>query len=80
MYGILYRIREEHINGQISYGIEIWEDGVQIEYIPKVFIEKKHAEKLVDTCNEHQVFPIHIHDIIADMYFEIKNAAKTSHL
>ena len=46
MYGILYRIREEYINEQISYGIDIWENGVQTEYIPNVFTEKKYAEKL----------------------------------
>lgn len=80
MDDIIYRIREEYTSEQISYGVEIWENSVQIEYIPNVFTEKEYAERLVDNCNKYQASPIHIYDIIENMYFEIKNTANPSPL
>jgi len=71
MNEIFYRIREDRENGQTSYGVEVWENNVLTEYIPNVFTEKGHAEKLVNTCNSYKVPSIHIRDIIENMYFEI---------
>lgn len=71
---IIYQIREENTKEEKSYGIEIIKNGVQIKYLPNVFNEKAHAEKLVETCNKYEISPIHILDIIDDMYYDIRQS------
>lgn len=56
---------------QISYEIEVIEGGKTVQCIPTKFTEEKHAKEFVNICNENEVEPIHILDIMDDMLYDI---------
>ncbi len=72
MQNIIYRFRKN--SRQKTYGIEIVEEGEPVQYIPDVFKKRRHIKKLVHICNKHDVSPMHIHDVIEDMKYEMNMA------
>ena len=40
-----------------------------IEWIPDVFLDKNEAERFVKVCNDLNLAPIHLHDVIEDAIF-----------
>lgn len=73
-YKLKTEIREPYNKEHINYGIEVYENGALIEYIPEVFEEKEYGEKLIRLCIENDVAPEHIRDIISDMVYDICHA------
>jgi len=71
MENIKYCLKEHTSGNDTSYGIEILENGTAVQFIPDVFAEKSHAENLVRMCNENDVDPVHIGDVISDMQNEL---------
>lgn len=55
-----------------SYEIGVIEGDKQIQCIPTEFTEEKYAKEFVHICNENDVDPIHIPDIMENMLYEIK--------
>jgi hypothetical protein len=56
----------------ISYEIEVIEGDNIVQRIPTEFTEEKYAKEFVHICNENDVDPIHIPDIMENMLYEIK--------
>lgn len=55
----------------ISYEIEVIEGDTLIQCIPTGFTEEKYAKEFVHICNENDVDPIHIPDIMENMLYDI---------
>lgn len=66
---VRYFIREDEIFDEDGvahtvYGIDVSIGGEVIRSIPDVFTEKNKAEKLIRLCNEGELSPIHIDDVV----------------
>lgn len=64
-----YILREDKLldeNGQeyISFGIDYPEERISI---PDIFLERAKAEIFVKTCNDLDLSPIHLQDVIQDV-------------
>ena len=65
----LYSYRKEYhtdFGGYISYGIELTQGEYLLSYFPDVFLNEQDAVDFVNRCNEGQVEPCHIHQVIED--------------
>lgn len=65
----LYSYRKEYHNdlgGYISYGIELTSGEYLLSYFPDVFLDEHEAIDFVERCNEGQVEPCHIEQVIED--------------
>ncbi len=47
-----------------SYGVAVMEDGVALKRIDDVSLEKNDIVNLVNLCNELELSPVHIDDVI----------------
>ena len=78
MKKVFYKLRKERILPSekqfTTYGIEVLENGVQTEYISGVSDNKKLVRNMVRICNKNDVEPVHIHDVIEDMTWELNHA------
>ncbi len=68
---ILYQTKEDQIIDEVHvehtvYGIEIRQDNIQIRVIPNIFCDKAEADALVALCNQLELCPTQIDDVIAD--------------
>ena len=64
-----YILREDRLldeNGQeyVGFGIDYPEGRISI---PDIFLDRSKAENLVKTCNDLDLSPIHLHDVIEDV-------------
>jgi len=79
MKKVVYKLKKECTTSHcVSYGVEVFENGIQTQYVPNVSNKKRYAKKLVRTCNKNHVDPIHLRDLIEDMSWEIMRAEKQS--
>ncbi len=49
-----------------SYGVAVMEDGAALKRIDDVSLEKDDIVNLVNFCNELELSPVHIDDVIED--------------
>ena len=69
----IYRVIEENLQdcefeSYIAYGISVCSDDTEmvLSYISDIFLEKERAEKLVKLCNESNLDPIHLREVVED--------------
>ncbi len=64
---ITYEVVSETYNdGRVEYGIAVCDGGAPIEIISDISNDREAIESLVQSCNESQLAPKHIHDVIED--------------
>ena len=55
----------------ISYGIGVYtvhnNRKYRAKYIGDVFLQRRQAERLVKMCNQNQLHPLHLENVIEDM-------------
>ena len=75
MYG-MYRLKEgsicdEHGIAWTVYGIEAVDEAGEIPFcFPDVFFDREKATAFVRMCNEQQVEPVHLPDVISNALAE----------
>lgn len=65
----VYTYRKEYhedLGGYVSYGIELTLGEYLLSYFPDVFSDEQDALDFVERCNEGQVEPEHIEQVIED--------------
>lgn len=66
-YSYSYRKEwHEDLDGYVSYGIELTSGDFLLGYFPDVFVDEQDAIDFVQQCNEGQVEPCHIEQLIED--------------
>lgn len=54
------------IGHYVSYGIVAYQGGVEVARISDVSVEGDSVKELARLCNEYQVSPIHLWDVVED--------------
>lgn len=60
------KFKDEDLGDYISYGIEVKKCNETEMHISDVFINKVEADKFIKLCNETELDPIHLEDVILD--------------
>ncbi|MCD8026413.1 MAG: DUF6514 family protein [Clostridiales bacterium] len=63
---IAYKIKRPDCLNKSGYGIDVFDNTALIKSIDNFTDSKSDAEKIADLCNELQVEPCHLEDIIED--------------
>ncbi len=50
-----------------TYGLDIIRDGAKVKSYYDIFLDRKKVEELVKMCNELDVSPLHIPEILEDI-------------
>lgn len=71
MIVIFYTINESKVTNEeneiiLSYGISFWE-----KQIKDISVNKTKIETLINLCNQNNLSPIHIYDVIDDFLVDL---------
>ena len=64
-------VTSEFLEKYITYGIKVTRNGSLIELISDISTDRQKAERLASLCNDGQLHPIHIYDIIEDFLVDL---------
>ena len=53
----------------VSYGVCVYADGELVMCVPDVVTERERAESFVSLCNECDLDPVHLMDVIEDFFY-----------
>ena len=73
MSHLSYRLREDTVydeeeKSHLVYGIELANERGEIEAcFPDLFCDRQKAKEFVSLCNQNQLSPIHLLDVIEDL-------------
>ena len=72
IYEVVKETETSEILGEyITYGIKVTRNESLIELISDVSTDREKAERLASLCNDGQLHPIHIRDIIEDFLVDL---------
>ncbi len=65
---ITLELRKDSSKNGIGFGINVYEDGRQIESIADISENENQVSEFVDLCNRSNVEAVHLYDLLEDFF------------